>query len=335
MPQISIVIPVYNAEEFLRKTLDSVSDQTFTDFECVIVNDGSTDKSLDIIDDFGCKDDRFKCVTIKNSGCANIPRNIAVEKSVGKFIFNLDADDVIDSDCLQKMYDKQHQTNADIVLLTLIGCKVGLEGELYRLPMPSFDVSKVYTGVEVCALTIGGWKITCNGMLVKKLMYEDVPIDPYMNSDELFSRYLLYKAETVAFSDAIYYYRNHLNSISRAVSPRLFERSIVDSQLNDFVDLRYSENSGVPKQMRITRFFNLIYLQSDFVKYIRLFSKSQRASIRKIIKESYRTQNLKLLRTDLPIQFVLIFMMSFSFFRVNAILYAFFKRMSGVKYIYK
>jgi glycosyltransferase involved in cell wall biosynthesis len=335
MPKISIVIPVYNADEFLRETLDSVSSQTFIDFECVIINDGSTDKSLDIVTDFVRKDIRFKCVTIKNSGCANIPRNIAVEKSIGEFIFNLDADDVIDSDCLRKIYQRQLQTNADIVLLRLIGCKVGLEGELYRLPMPSFDVSKVYTGVEACALTIGGWKITCNGMLVKKFMYEGVPVGAYMNSDELSSRYLLYKAGAVSFSDATYYYRNHLNSISRAVSARLFEKLIVDSQLEEFVNNRYSEESKIPNQMRNVRFFNLIYLQADFVKNIKCFSKLQRMAVKEIIKKSYKTQNFLKLTEELPKQFIILFLKSYQMFRINAIIYVFVKSFKGRKYILK
>ena len=263
MPKISIVIPVYNAEMFLSETLNSILNQTFTDFECIIVNDGSKDKSLDIINDFIFTDSRFKCFTINNSGCADIPIKHGVKNSVGDFIMVIGHDDYLDSSCLEKMYTKQLETNADVVILTLVGCLNELEGELYRLPVLNLDVNKTYSGIEACGMTIGGWKFSCNGMLVNKSLYDGIPIGVYMNSDELSSRYLLYKAKIVSFSDATYRYRNHLNSISRAVSARLFEKLIVDSQLNDFIDLRYSENSGVPKQIRITRFFNLIYLQSD------------------------------------------------------------------------
>ena len=85
MPKISIVIPVYNAEKFLVETLNSVKNQTFTDFECVIVNDGSTDKSLEIIENYIKNDSRFRVFTVPNNGCANIPRNIAIKKSFGEY----------------------------------------------------------------------------------------------------------------------------------------------------------------------------------------------------------------------------------------------------------
>lgn len=146
MPKISIVIPVYNADKFLVETLDSVINQTFTDFECVIVNDGSTDRSLEIINSYVELDDRFKVFTISNSGCANIPRIIAINNSVGEFIFNLDADDFIELNCLEKMYKRQTQTNADIVLLSLIGYVNNVQGELYRLPMLSFDKNQFLSG---------------------------------------------------------------------------------------------------------------------------------------------------------------------------------------------
>ena len=335
MAKISIVIPVYNAEKFVKETLDSVTNQTFTDFECVIVNDGSKDNSLDIINDFVLTDCRFKCFTIDNSGCADIPIKHGVKNSVGDFIMVIGHDDSLDSSCLERMYIKQLETNADIVILTLVGCLNELEGELYRLPILNLDVNKTYSGIEACGMTIGGWKFTCNGMLVKKSLYDGIPVGAYMNSDELSSRYLLYKAETVSFSNATYYYRNHLNSISRAVSVRIFEKLIVDSQLNDFVDLRYSENSGVAKQMRITRFFNLIYLQADFVNNINCFSKLQRVAVNEIIKKSYKTQNFLKLTEELPRQFKFLFLKSYQMFRINAIIYVFVKSLKGRTYILK
>lgn len=335
MAKISIVIPVYNAEKFVKETLDSVINQTFTDFECVIVNDGSKDKSLDIINDFVFTDSRFKCHTINNSGCADIPIKHGVKNSVGDFIMVIGHDDYLDSRCLERMYIKQLETNADIVILTLVGCLNELEGELYKLPVLNLDVNKIYSGIEACGMTIGGWKFTCNGMLVKKYLYEGIPVGVYMNSDELSSRYLLYKAETVAFSDATYYYRNHLNSISRAVSARLFEKLIVDSQLEEFVNNRYSEESKIPNQMRNVRFFNLIYLQADFVKNIKCFSKLQRMAVKEIIKKSYKSQNFLKLTEELPKQFIILFLKSYQMFRINAIIYVFVKSFKGRKYILK
>ena len=335
MPKISIVIPVYNAEKFLNETLNSVANQTFTDFECVIVNDGSMDNSLEIINSFIEKDDRFKCLTISNSGCANIPRNIAVDNSSSGLIFNLDADDVIDLDCLEKMYNRQQTTNSDIVLLQLIGYKRDLEGELYRLPLSDFDKNKIYTGKEACSLTIGGWKITCSGMLTKKSLYEGVPIGKLMNSDELTSRYLLYSADIVAVTNTNYHYRNLADSISKGISIKLFDKLIVDSQLDDFIIARYSETSEVPKRMRNARLFNLIYLYSDFKKYTSCFSKLQRKQIKEIFRKSYFSQNFVQLKKELPKHLGMMFLTSFQLFKINAAVYVFLKKMKGSNYILK
>jgi glycosyltransferase involved in cell wall biosynthesis len=333
MPLISIVIPVYNGEKFLRETLTSIKNQTFSDFECVIVNDGSTDSSQIIINEFLIDDIRFKCFVISNSGCADIPIKHGVKNSSSNLTMVIGHDDYLDSKCLEKMYQRQLETNADIVLLRLIGCLVELEGELYRLPYPGFEEDKLYTGNEACALTIGGWKIGCNGMLVKKSLYEGVPIGSYMNSDELSSRYLLYKANNVVFSDATYYYRNHLNSISRAISSRLFEKLIVDSQLDEFINAHYSEESEIPKQMRNARFFNLIYFQTEFVKYANFFTKSQQKKIKEIIIESYKTQNFIKLRKELPKHFI--FLHSYQLFKINSSIYSLFKRAKGNNYLLK
>src|ERR1022692_2291998 len=94
LPLISVVIPVYNAEKYIREALNSVLNQTFSDFECVIVNDGSTDNSLKIIEEFAANDNRFKCLSIQNTGCGNIPRNIAINNSIGELVLYLDADDL-------------------------------------------------------------------------------------------------------------------------------------------------------------------------------------------------------------------------------------------------
>lgn len=334
-PKVSIVIPVYNAEKFLVETLNSVKNQTFTDFECVIVNDGSTDNSLEIINSFVKQDKRFRVFSVLNSGCANIPRNIAIRNSVGDFIFNLDADDVIEETCLKLQYQKLIETNSDIVILTLIGCISGLEGELYRLPLDSFDKQQVLSGYQACSLTIGRWQISCNGMLFKKELYNNIPVGNYMNSDELSSRYILYNAQRVSFSEARYIYRNHNNSISRNFSPRLFERLLVDKQLEDFVCENYSVDTIVSKSLRNTRLFNMIYLQYDFIKYKNNFTKEKQIEIANNFREVYNSQNLVLLRKELPLFLSLLFASNYTIFKISSIIYVSIKDRNGRKYLMK
>ena len=93
-PQISIIVPCYNGAKYLRETLDCLQRQTTENWECIIVNDGSTDNSLDILKEYVKKDSRYRYIDKENEGPA-IARNIAIASSFGKYILPLDADDVI------------------------------------------------------------------------------------------------------------------------------------------------------------------------------------------------------------------------------------------------
>lgn len=334
MPKISIVIPVYNAEKFLVETLDSVKNQTFTDFECVIVNDGSTDKSLEIIESYIKNDSRFRIFTIPNSGCANKPIQFGVKNSIADLVMIIGHDDKIDEICLQKQYDRLIFTNSDVVILTLIGCLNELNGELYRLPLISFDKEQIVSGKKACSLTIGSWQISCNGMLFKKELYNDIPIDNYMNSDELVSRYILFRAKSVSFSDAKYIYRNHNNSISRNFSPRLFERILVDEQLEQFVSKNYGVDSYESKKIRNTRLFNYIHLHSEFTKNKTTFNKVIEKKIQLYLYNNFNLLNKQHLVKELPFH-LRAFLLSYYIFKYLSIIYVSFKKMRGKSYIYK
>ena len=92
MPKISLVIPVYNTEKYLEQCLDSVLAQTFTDFEVICVDDGSTDKSIKILSEYQKKDSRIKVVFEAHKGVGNA-RNVGLKMATGDFIQFLDSDD--------------------------------------------------------------------------------------------------------------------------------------------------------------------------------------------------------------------------------------------------
>ncbi len=111
---ISILIPVYNTEKYLRTCLDSIINQTFTDFETVLVNDGSTDGSGKICDEYAQKDSRFVVVHKQNEGVAKA-RLTAFEHSKGELITFIDSDDIVLPDYLQKLSKPILEENADYV----------------------------------------------------------------------------------------------------------------------------------------------------------------------------------------------------------------------------
>lgn len=112
--KISIIIPIYNAEKNLRICLDSLLEQTYTNFEVIMINDGSTDNSSKIMEEYSKKDNRFKCFNQKNSGVA-ITRNNGLKHAKSKFIMFMDNDDKIDSNYLKLMLSNM-DSNTDIVI---------------------------------------------------------------------------------------------------------------------------------------------------------------------------------------------------------------------------
>ena len=112
-PKVSVIMPVYNNEKYIRDTLDSVKNQTFTDFEVLCIDDGSTDNSPSIIKEYAEKDVRFHYIHQENSG-AGPARNNGLRKAKGEYISFLDGDDLYYPDFLKKMVASLEKTQADV-----------------------------------------------------------------------------------------------------------------------------------------------------------------------------------------------------------------------------
>ncbi len=113
-PKLSIVIPVYNTEKYLHKCIDSVLAQTFTDYELILVDDGSKDSSPAICDEYAAKDSRIRVIHQENAG-ACLARKAGIAIAVGDYIGFVDSDDYIEPDMYETLYDKAISNNADIV----------------------------------------------------------------------------------------------------------------------------------------------------------------------------------------------------------------------------
>ncbi|WML45813.1 glycosyltransferase [Neobacillus sp. PS3-40] len=112
-PVISIIVPVYNTEQYLKKCIDSILKQTFTNFEIIIVNDGSTDKSGSISDEYATKDNRVKVIHKRNGGLSSA-RNAGIKIAKGEFIGFVDGDDYIDVNMYYELYRLCRETESDI-----------------------------------------------------------------------------------------------------------------------------------------------------------------------------------------------------------------------------
>lgn len=114
MPKISVVLPVYNVGSYLPETLNSLAHQSYKDFEVICVNDGSTDNSLQILQEFANSDGRFKIINQKNSGVA-IARNNGLKAASGEYIYFMDSDDTVHPQLLEICLNMAEQNKADLV----------------------------------------------------------------------------------------------------------------------------------------------------------------------------------------------------------------------------
>ncbi len=118
--EISIIVPVYNAEKYLSRCIDSILGQTFNNFECILINDGSLDNSPAICDDYARKDSRIRVIHQENRG-VSAARNVGIDASQGKWIGFVDSDDWIEPTMYEQLYLDACKSNADVIICSFFG----------------------------------------------------------------------------------------------------------------------------------------------------------------------------------------------------------------------
>ena len=145
---ISIIVAVYNAKGYLERCLDSIINQTFSDYEVLLVDDGSTDGSGAICDKYEQEDSRFKVIHKENGGVGSA-RKIGLDNAVGEYIIHMDSDDWAEPDMLRKLYDFATDSNADVVICDLYRDRAGkiqLSSQKPSGPDASASLRDMYTG---------------------------------------------------------------------------------------------------------------------------------------------------------------------------------------------
>lgn len=178
MTDISIIVPIYNAEKYLNKCIDSLINQTKKELEFILINDGSTDRSEEIIK--GYKDKRIKYFKNKNQGIGKT-RNFGIEKASGKCLMFLDSDDYLSEDACEVMYEKMEKEKLDLVICNFYQV-TGNHKEEVRIK--EFDNTSLKENKELLLeVNLSPWNKLYKSELIKKnnikfiedLKYEDAP----------------------------------------------------------------------------------------------------------------------------------------------------------------
>jgi len=185
MPVVSIIIPVYNAELYLRRCIDSVLAQSFTDFECILVDDGSTDNSSTICKEYEQKDLRIKYYYQGNSGPA-MARYYGVSKAMANMVMFIDSDDWIENNAIEIFYMKYEETKADVVVN--IACNHFFDGTL--TVVKSRTINTMESPLIYYLMNPKG---NCDKLINKKLwrnlfVPEKMPFEDFITGIQIFSK---------------------------------------------------------------------------------------------------------------------------------------------------
>ena len=146
---ISVIVPIYNVENYLRMCLDSIQNQTYKNFECLLINDGSPDNSAEICREYAAKDSRFRYFEKENGGVSSA-RNLGMKCANGDYITFVDPDDWLDPDYLEILYLKMMEYDADVAIATYK--KYSVSDRCYYFHVLDQDYyEKIYTGDELLA----------------------------------------------------------------------------------------------------------------------------------------------------------------------------------------
>jgi len=221
MCEISIIVPVYNVEKYLRKCVDSILNQTFKDFELILVDDGSPDNSGVICDEYAKKDSRVRVIHKKNGGLSDA-RNIGIDAAKGKYIGFIDSDDYIDQNMYKQLYDSLMKNNAD---LSICGIFDVFDG---RTPVKKSEKELLLNRDEATLLIFHGNEISVHAVnkLYKRKIFDNVryPVGKY-HEDSYTIVDILDNCDTVAINSRQMYYYFHRNEsiTSEDFSEKQFE----------------------------------------------------------------------------------------------------------------
>lgn len=250
-PVISIIIPVYNVEKWLNKCIDSILVQSYKNFEVILVNDGSTDKSGEICDKYSKEDNRVKVFHNKNKGLS-YSRNFGVKNSNGKYVMFVDSDDFIsDINIIDKFINILEKDKSDFIYTSY--CRFNDENEDEITEILPIDINnndiKGKSGIEILS------------MLIEKNNYHHAAYLKICNRRLLIENNLLFKEgiyhEDAEWSPKLFYYAKRISIYNEPYYMRRMRENSIITTTNE-VSIRKKINDRLNIANDLIKFFNKI-----------------------------------------------------------------------------
>ncbi|WP_299524197.1 glycosyltransferase [uncultured Methanobrevibacter sp.] len=281
--EISVIIPIFNAEKYLDKCLDSIINQSFTNLEIICVNDGSTDGTLDILKEYSKKDARIKIINIENHG-SGYARNIALDEVNGNYVSFIDADDWVDLNFYEILHEFiVNNGKVDMLFFQIINY-INSSGNLVETELYNHECLRKYDGTiftpEECEDDLFKIPVCPISKLYKTSFLKDnnihFPID-LIFEDNVFFYNAFFHANKLGFIKKHFYYRRrHGNSITQVFNKKTFDIVEITNKILDiFIELNKYE---ILKKEVINHTFEMImdwflksplYLKNEFFSIIK------------------------------------------------------------------
>lgn len=234
--KVSVIIPVYNVEKYLKQCLDSVVNQTLKDVEIIVINDSSTDNSLLIVQEYANKYKNIKLINKQNEGCYKA-RNVGLEAATGEYIAFLDSDDYVEPNIYEKLYLKAKETDADIVSSNYYILQDN------KLKLVDFSSSTALLGKSNNSL-VGAENILLDAIIWSRIFKRQMLVDKqikfhsdiYMADDAFFHIVTMLNSKKIFYiPDVLYTYRvSRKDSITSSYNERNFDCIKVAKKIMDY-----------------------------------------------------------------------------------------------------
>ena len=263
MKLVSVIIPIYNVEKYLRKCLDTIVNQTFVNIEIILVNDGSIDGSKNICEEYKIKDNRIKLIN-KNNGGLSDARNVGISNAKGDYLIFIDSDDFVELDMIEILYKSVVENNADIAVCgfdyymnDLFYKKINQKNKIQifnreQSILRMLDINDVF-----------GW--TAWNKIYKKDLFFNLKYPKGKLYEDMATTYklILNSSKVIFLPEIKYHYRIRANSIMTKKSLDNKEndrREIAERMYND-LKVEFKENKKVLKEVDvflITQYMEII-----------------------------------------------------------------------------
>lgn len=236
--KVSVIVPVYNVEDYIRECLDSLCYQTLVDIEIICINDGSTDKSLEILREYESKNPKITVYSQENKGLSGA-RNAGMKHATGEYIYFIDSDDMLIPTALERMYSVSKRRSLDILLFKLINfddeTKEKSKSRYYDMKFLKEKVGEDIFSHEDVGNDLFRIAVTIQGKLFKRELIEDMQfIEGLIFEDNPFFIESFFRAERVYFLDEyLYLKRERSGSITSTHNEQFLDYISISNILID------------------------------------------------------------------------------------------------------